>query len=1130
MSPVSFRLLSGSGAAGALTSLPDGYPSLDFYGSPIAAGGGAGAVQSIASGSGYYLGLTVNDPARGSASASPAPDAEGFVTGPVTLTAAASSSDYPFSHWLVNGVQESANPLTVPMTGHTTVQAVFGRIVTVTGTGDGATTPGTLRYALTNAQDWDVIRFSTAHTVALGSALPQITKSITIEGNGSTITRAASWTATDYNTQLLRIDYGTVNISRIHFKDGRATGSGAAIRNDGTLTLESCIFSGNQTSSSYSEGGAVYNQGTMNLRGCTFYNNKSGERGGAVYNSSNGTLTLAGNLFYGDTAAINGPAVSGSGTVTSQGYNVFDVGGWTAAAGDKTISSLPISPATFRLLSGREAAGALASLPDGYPSLDFYGDPITAGGAAGAVQATASGGYYLDLTVSNAARGSVSASPAPNADGLRSGTVTMTVSATAADCAFSHWLVNGARQDGTPLALTLTGHTTAQAVFTRFVTVNSAGDSAATAGTLRYALTNAQDEDIIRFSAAHTVALGSALPYITNNITIEGNGSTITRAASWTATSDTSQLLVVYYPTNVVNISRLHFKDGRATDRGGAIRNDGILTLESCIFSGNQTSSTDRSTYGGAIYNNGTLTLESCIFSGNQTSSTNVIRSAYGGAVCNSSNGTLTLRGCTFYNNKSGYGGAVYNFSNSTLTLAGNLFYGNTAADNGLVVDGLVTSQGYNVVDAAMGTADDQSGWTAAAGDKTISGLPMSPVTFRLLSGSGAAGALTSLPDGYPSADFYGDPIAAGGAAGAVQSTASGSGYYLGLTVNNPAWGSVNASPAPDADGFVTGPATLTASAASGYALSYWLVNGVLQNGNPFTVPMTGHTIVQAVFGRLVEVSGAGDTNTTGTLRYALTNAQDGDVIRFSAAYTIELTSALPGITKSITIEGNGSTITPAVSWIMTGATSELLNVSSITAAVVNISRIHFKDSRANNDNPAILNSGRRILTVLESCIFSGNSPSGSNSYGGAVRNNAGTLNLRGCTFYNNRNRYGGAVSNSGTLTLTGNLFYGNTAGLNSGPVVYNYLGRVTSSQGYNVVDVALGTGDSESGWTAAAGDTTFNLAGGLGISGDPFDTTTFVPVAGLRNVMPSTPVTGFPITDFNGATRTWPGAPGAVK
>jgi hypothetical protein len=78
----------------------------------------------------------------------------------------------------------------------------------------------------------------------------------------------------------------------------------------------------------------------------------------------------------------------------------------------------------------------------------------------------------------------------------------------------------------------------------------------------------------------------------------------------------------------------------------------------------------------------------------------------------------------------------------------------------------------------------------------------------------------------------------------------------------------------------------------------------------------------------------------------------------------------------------------------------------------------------------------------------------------------------------------------------------------------------------YNVVDAAYGTGTDQAGWAAGTGDRTFT---DLGVTGDPFDTTTFVPVAGLSSVLPSAPP-DFPATDFYGANRTFPGAPGAVK
>jgi hypothetical protein len=135
------------------------------------------------------------------------------------------------------------------------------------------------------------------------------------------------------------------------------------------------------------------------------------------------------------------------------------------------------------------------------------------------------------------------------------------------------------------------------------------------------------------------------------------------------------------------------------------------------------------------------------------------------------------------------------------------------------------------------------------------------------------------------------------------------------------------------------------------------------------------------------------------------------------------------------------------------------------------------------------------------------------------------TLTVKGCTFYGNSsgstNGRGGAIYNNtgtGTITLTGNLFYGNTA-TNLAPVVYGAAGTVTS--GYNVVDVALGTANTESGFAAGTGDTTFSA---LSISGAPVNTSTFVPVSGLSAVIPATAPEGFPLTDFNGATRTFSG------
>ena len=1141
VSPLSFRLLYGGGAANKLPAvLPADYPTTDFYGQAINGGGAAGAVQTFtANGSGYsWLDLSVNYRQMGSLSANPAPDDDGLVPNDYVAITATPNPGHFLDHWIKDGVDAgNANPLPITLTTHSSVQAVFGGAVAVTDFTDGMGS-GTLRYVLTYAQDGAVISLSgvTPGTtvIELTGPLPAITKNITIEGNGVTLTRAASW-IDDYKSysQLLRITGSTaeVKISGVHFKNSLMevvdAGSGVieiynggAVYNTGILTLESCVFSGNQAY----DGGAVNSTNTLTVRGCTFYNNSANSRGGAVYFDASGkTLTLTGNLFYGNTAGGYPVAYNynNSGTVNAS-YNVADVAlgtsfdqcGWAAGTGDTQITGLPVSPVSFKLLYGSGAANKLpAPLPADYPTTDFYGQPIKGGGAAGAVQAfTANGSGYswLDLSVNDRLGGSLSTSPAPDADGLYPNGSPVTITAAINPGYSLEWLKDGAGAGtANPLTITLTTHTTVQAVFSPALTVTDFSDGAgsdATTGTLRYALLNAQDGDVISVNGTTpgltAIELTGPLPEITKNITIVGNGVILTRAASWTASDSYSQLLRIIGDTAVeVKISGVHFKNGLATGSGVAIYNRGILTLESCIFSGNRTTGS-----GGAVYSNANH---------------------------------LTIRGCTFYNNSAGYsGGAVYfypyNSSQSySLILTGNLFYGNTAGNRYPVVDGYGGfNTSYNVVDVTFGINSDRCGWNTGTGDTQITGLPVSPVSFKLLYGSGAANKLpATLPADYPVTDFYGQPISGGGAAGAVQAfTTNQSGYsWLGLPVNYSQMGSVSASPVPDADGLVpNGSLTITATPNPGHSLDHWLKDGVEAGAaNPLSINLTTHTVVQAVFAWTATVNDFTDGMGSRTLRYALTYARESDVISLSGVTpgttVIELTGPLPEITKNITIVGNGVTLTRAASWTTSDYNTQLLRISGSTAEV-KISGVHFKDGLASYNGGAITNSG--ILT-LESCIFSGSRTTNSTTGGGAIFSN-NALTIRGCTFYNNNSvRHGGAVyfdASGKTLTLTGNIFYGNTAA--SGyPVVRNNSGSISAS--YNVVDVALGTGSAQSGWNAGTGDKTFTA---LGISGDPFNTTSFVlVVSALQNVLPAAAQANFPLTDFYGAARTFPGAPGAV-
>ncbi|MDR2923696.1 MAG: right-handed parallel beta-helix repeat-containing protein [Treponema sp.] len=256
-----------------------------------------------------------------------------------------------------------------------------------------------------------------------------------------------------------------------------------------------------------------------------------------------------------------------------------------------------------------------------------------------------------------------------------------------------------------------------------------------------------------------------------------------------------------------------------------------------------------------------------------------------------------------------------------------------------------------------------------------------------------------------------------------------------------------------------------------------------------------------------------------GSLRYAIQKAfasQDMVTIRIMLppGEEIKLKNTLYVDNRNLVIEGNGITLSndetlPGSDILMTVEKND----DNLSAT---IRRVRFK----NSNGGAIENNGDLIL---ESCIFSGNNADITRPNGEAIYNN-GTLDMKGCTFYNNHaGDSGGVIYNYGQIKLTGNLFYENIA--NNSQVITPSMNGIVTSCGYNAIDVELGTGSTQSGWTAVTGDTTFTE---LGIT-TPIDTDTFRPVLQLKNFMPSSPLADFPPADFYGNKRKWPGAPGAV-
>lgn len=147
------------------------------------------------------------------------------------------------------------------------------------------------------------------------------------------------------------------------------------------------------------------------------------------------------------------------------------------------------------------------------------------------------------------------------------------------------------------------------------------------------------------------------------NVTLQGTGD--------------SRLFLVHAGATL-ELDGLRLENGDAGEEvGGAILNNGALTVSASTFSGNRASVS-----GGAIYTTGTLEVSDSEFSGNQAHNAGIPR---GGAIYNDSGGMVTVEASTFSGNLASYGGAIYNASNGTVVVAASTFTGHFTSVGGAI-------------------------------------------------------------------------------------------------------------------------------------------------------------------------------------------------------------------------------------------------------------------------------------------------------------------------------------------------------------------------------------------------------------------------------------------------------------
>jgi fibronectin-binding autotransporter adhesin len=548
-------------------------------------------------------------------------------------------------------------------------------IITVTSLLDSAGSGLTLRQAIDYVNEIDpqggvTITFAAGlqGTVDLTQGrLPAIAGDLAIIGPG------ASLLTIDGQSQsgILFVGAGAhVIIAGLTLADGMAP-AGGAIDNFGTLAMTDCTLSGN---SATFYGGGLYNAGTLKMTRCTLSGNSATRSGGGLYSEyypaggKLGTATLTDCTFSGNTAPF--------------------AAGLELAAGNNTLADCTISANTGT------SSGGLAAGMNIYGGGTTLENTIVAGntGQSGAsdLGGTATGSNNLigtgSVSGSNNKLGVTNPMLGPLAwNGGPTQTMALLDGSPAKGAGAIALLPAGLLTDqrGAPrtkggavdIGAFESGPTTI--VVTSLADVNSpAIDLFAPAGiTLREAIAFAGVDpggDTIEFSTlvrgSIELSLGS-LPTITSSLKIDGPGADVLTIDA----QGKSGILSIGSGANV-SISGLTLANGDAfsAQKGGAVVNNGTLTLNECTLTGNT------ATNGGAIYNTGALTL---------TNSTLSANSAYevGGAIDNP--GSLSMTDCTISGNSAFAGGAaIYSGlyqsqPNNSLTLNGCTIARNSKPD-----------------------------------------------------------------------------------------------------------------------------------------------------------------------------------------------------------------------------------------------------------------------------------------------------------------------------------------------------------------------------------------------------------------------------------------------------------------
>ena len=597
-----------------------------------------------------------------------------------------------------------------------------------------------------------------------------INKDIVIDGKGHTIS------AEDLG-RIFSIGEGfTVTLTNATLINGKAD-NGGAIYNDGSLTLSDVKLSDNAADS---YGGAVFNNGELVVSDSVFDSNDIVNRGSAsvdyggaaIYNWYDGVLTVSGSNFTNNIKnykngdrLVGAIATIGDATI-SDSYFVNNTGRWGGAistsgyllAGDD-VNTLTVSGSTFKENGGLYGAGIFVWGSD-FTVSDCVFDKNTASGK-GNMTPNNNNGAAIEVTDTNKAiAGIITGSKFTNNKAQYGGAIDICEGNI--KITDSEFVNNSADVEGGAIDInTVNGNPEVSISDSKFIN-NSASYGGAIVNVKDLTVRNTEFVNNTPDAIFNYVGFGGNLDLGIENFTDLQNAiglvtGTLTLNQNVVMTDDEAANFVngVVINKNIridgkghtidaknlgrifsigegftVTLTNATLINGKA-DNGGAIYNDGSLTLSDVKLSDNAADS-----YGGAVFNNGELVVSDSVFDSNDIVNRGSASVDYGGAaIYNWKEGTLkvtnsnftnniknykngdnlvgaittignaTVSGSNFVNNSGRWGGAIsatgaeLRKNSSTLTVSNTIFKDNSALYAGAVY---IWGSNYNIADCVF--------------------------------------------------------------------------------------------------------------------------------------------------------------------------------------------------------------------------------------------------------------------------------------------------------------------------------------------------------------------------------------------------------------------------------------------